>query len=324
MPAFLIRLIALGLITYLGNEFLKSNKKFEITPKSNSDDAFKNFNQLITIHSEKVVKLKRAHNTIRDRITHYFANFTNYPLPNFFIQGSYKTKTIVENINSSCDVDLGVFFPVKPNVQVENLQKHIKNALDGHTTKGIEIKTHCVRLNYVSNFHIDLPIYYTDNYSNRTYFGKRGNQWEHSEPKGFINWFREATYYKPQLVRIIRYLKAWADKVKTESGKKLPSGLALTLWTIEYYESSKRDDVAFFKTCTGILKYLDDNYKSSWSAQMPVEPFDNVLDRLTNYQKSFFYEQFKEMVSVSADAVSSSNRHQAIKFWKQVFGYRFK
>lgn len=324
MPPFLIRLLALGIIGYIGKEFFLSEKKFEITLKSNCDDSFRQFNQLITIHPDKVAKLRRAHNTIRKRITDYFFNFTDYPVPGFYIQGSYKTKTVIENTSTLCDVDLGIFFPSNPGVHIETLQTHIKNALEGHTSKGVEIKTNCVRLNYVKDFHIDLPIYYIDGFWNKTYFGRRGHYWERSEPKEFVNWFNNVTYRKPQLIRIVRYLKAWADNTKTKTGKKMPSGLALTLWAIKHYESSKRDDVAFFKTCTGILKYLDDYYKSSWCAEMPVEPYDNVLDRLNNFQKSSFYDEFVRMVSISADAVSSSKRYEAIKLWKQVFGYRFK
>lgn len=313
MPTFLLRLIGLGILVLAGNELYKSNKKFKITSKSNCDESFRRFNQSITIHSDKVTKLRRAHNTIRKRISEYFYNYTNYPIPDFYIQGSYKTKTIIENTDSLCDVDLGVFFPDNPGVHVETLQKHIKKALDGHTSKGVEIQTNCVRLNYVKNFHVDLPIYYTDSFGGKTYFGRRGHHWERSEPKEFVNWFKDVTYRKPQLVRIIRYLKAWADKTKTKTGKKMPSGLALTLWAIEFYENSKRDDIAFFKTCTGILKYLDDYYKSSWNAEMPVEPHDNVLDRLNSLQKSSFYDEFERMVSISADAVSSSSKHNAAK-----------
>lgn len=324
MPLFLIRLLALGIIGYFGSAFFKSDKKFQITSKSNCDDAFKQFNLLITICPEKVVKLRRAHNTIRKKITDYFNKTAKIPVPSFFIQGSYKTKTIIENSNTLCDIDLGVFFSEDPGVYPDTLQNHIKKALNGHTSRGVEIKTNCVRLNYVSDFHIDLPIYYQDKYSNKIYFGRRGHHWEQSDPKEFVNWFRTATYGKPQLVRIIRYLKAWADKAKTNSGRKLPSGLALTLWAIEFYESSKRDDIAFFKTSIGILNYLSDNFKGSWTAEMPVEPYDNVLDRLNSTQKSFFYNEFKEMISISADAVSASSKSEALKNWKQIFGYRFK
>jgi hypothetical protein len=119
-------------------------------------------------------------------------------------------------------------------------------------------------------------------------------------------------------------LKAWKDKVETQKRGKLPSGLALTLWAIEFYESSNRDDIAFLKTCTGILEYLNDNYKNFWSAKMPVEPYDNVLDRLNSSQKSFFYDEFKRMVSISANAVSASSKYEALKYWKQIFGFRFK
>ena len=183
-------------------------------------------------------------------------------------------KTIVENRKTKCDVDLAVIFPSAPGVRLKTLQNHLRNALWNHTTRGIIIKTNCVRLTYVRDFHIDLPIYYQDRYSGRRYFGSRGNYWDPSNPKAFVEWLKSNTVRKPQLVRTIRYLKAWADHTKIKPGKKFPSGLDLTLWVIEYYRPSSRDDIALFNTGTIILKYLDDNFKYSWSAKMPVEPYE--------------------------------------------------
>lgn len=323
MAPWLLRLLALGMITLLGNELLKSKKKFQVTSASNCDDRLRKFNEIITISGEKVEKLKRAHNTIREKVKYHFANNTNLPIPNFYIQGSYKTKTLIENINTICDVDLGVFFPSKPFAEIETLQLHIKKALIGHTTRGVSIKTNCVRLNYVSDFHIDLPIYYTDQKTGKTYFGARGYHWEPSEPKAFVQWFETSTNGKPQLIRIIRYLKAWADNARNRTGRKYPSGLALTLWAVQFYEPSKRDDVSLFNTCSAILQYLKDNFKGSWKATMPVEPFDNVLDRLSGSQKSFFYEELKATIETMADAVSADTKAGAIKKWKQIFGRRF-
>ncbi|MEX2336632.1 MAG: CBASS cGAMP synthase [Fulvivirga sp.] len=322
MNPWLIRLIALGITYMIGKEAFKSKRKFEITKNSNCDDLFKRFNQVITIHPNKVASLRKAHNTIRTKVSNYFEKYTNLPIPDFYIQGSYKMKTIVENRSTICDVDLGVFFSEHPRLNVETIQNHIKNAITGHTTRGVTIKTNCVRLNYVRDFHIDLPIYYIDKFSGETYFGARGYKWERSEPKAFIDWFNAATKNKPQLIRIIRYLKAWGDNAKTKTGKKFPSGLALTLWAVQFFEKSNRDDVAFFNTGTAIMKFLHN--KRSWNAMMPVPPGDDVMNRLNSSQKSSFYNEIEEMVSMAADAVSAKNRSEAISIWNKIFGRRFR
>lgn len=322
MNPLLIRLIVLGIIGWAGSEIFKSEKEFKPTKNSNCDSLFKLFNQKIEISPEKVMKLKRAHNTIREKLWFYFSEYTSLPSPEFFIQGSYKTKTLVENAKTKCDVDLGIFFTAKPNIKIEAIQKHIKKALDNHTTRGVEIKKNCVRLNYVSDFHIDLPIYYKT-WSGNTYFGAKGNGWESSDPKEFISWFKRKTKNKPQLIRVIRYLKAWADNMRVKHGKKMPSGLALTIWAVKYYQSNARDDIAFLQTTSVMLAYLDDYFKFLWKAEMPVKPYDNVLNRFTKTQKSVFYEEFKYLVSTAASAVTQKNKQSAILKWRQVFGYRF-
>ncbi len=314
-------LLGLGIIGVLGL-ILGTRKKFEITKNSNCHELLQQFNDEISIHHEKVTNLKRAYEAIKSKVRNYFQSRTNLPIPDFFIQGSYKMKTLVENRNTKSDVDLAVIFPCEPRVRLETLQNHIKNALWNHTTKGIVMKERCVRLTYVKDFHIDLPIYYKDE-DGQIYFGSKGDLWEPSDPKAFVEWFKFNTMGKPQLVRLIRYLKAWADHTKIKSGKKFPSGLVLTLWTIKYYQHANRDDVALFKTSTAILKYLNDNFKFQWSAKMPVVPKDNTLSRLTNSQKSGFYGEFKTAVSIMAGAVSSERQSSAISKWKRVFGGRF-
>lgn len=321
MNPWLIRLIVLGIAYMVGKEAFKSDKKFELTDGSNCDYLFKRFNKTITIHPNKVASLRRAHNTIRSKVISYFETYTNLPTPDFYIQGSYKMGTIIENRNTLCDVDLGVIFPHHPNINVETIQNHIKKALIGHTSRGVTIKTNCVRLNYVRNFHIDLPIYYVDGYSGKTYFGSRGYEWEYSEPKSFIEWFKQVTHNKPQLIRIIRYLKAWADHTKTKTGKKFPSGLAVTLWAIQCYEKANRDDYAFFNTSSAIMEYLHN--KKTWNAIMPVPPNDDVMHRLTSSQKEAFYDEIGNMVSLAADAVSTLTQLKAITKWKNIFGERF-
>ncbi|MCB0497229.1 MAG: hypothetical protein KDC79_13905 [Cyclobacteriaceae bacterium] len=317
-------LIALGLLALFGGLLYTSNrKKFEITKESNSDELLKRFNKLIDIHPDKIASLKKAHETIRSKLKNYFYQNTTLPIPDFYIQGSYKMKTVVENRNIKSDVDLAVIFSEYPGVKLETLQNHIKSALWNHTTQGVIIKNPCVRLTYVRDFHIDLPIYFKGK-NGKLYFGSRGNDWQPSDPKAFVEWFQKNTAGKPQIVRIIRYLKAWADHTKTKRGIKFPSGLALSLWAIKYYQSSTRDDVALFNTCSGILYYLDKNFKYQWQAKMPVAPLDNVLSKLSDSQKSAFYEELKEMVSLMTEAVSAKSLSKARPKWNRIFGDRFR
>jgi len=325
MPPILLRLLTIGLITWVGSELFRSNEDedLEINEDSNCDEDFKKLNRGIEISPEKVDKLRRAHNTIRNKVSRYIEYNTNLPIPNFFIQGSYKTKTLIENTTLKSDVDLGVFFPTRPAISVESIQNHIKNALLGHTRYGVQIKNTCVRLNYVSDFHIDIPVYYKDNYSGKTYYGSRGYDWEESDPKGFIKWFNEKTTNRPQLVRIVRYMKAWLENIKDRTRRKMPSGLAITLWVVEYYQHDKRDDISMVQTALSILDYLNSNYQNSWNAFMPVAPFDNVLDRLNSSQKAFFYDELKSLSETGMEALTSTSEGQARKKWRKVFGYNF-
>lgn len=321
MWQLIIRLLVGAGLFYAVKELFSSGE-VKVTEKSDCNYRFLNFNNSISINQDKKSNLVSAHNAIRDKLTNYFTNYPYIPHIQFFIQGSYKMATVVENMNQFSDVDLGIYFQGRPNIDISTIQWHIKEALIGHTSKGIEVKKHCVRLNYVRDFHIDLPIYYQDFYGN-IYFGAKGEGWQKSDPKEFINWFNDLTRNKPQLVRIIRYLKAWADYRMHQMNKKFPSGLVLTLWVIKHYEKDQRDDVAFVYTCDKVLQYLNENYQYSWEARMPVAPHDNALNRLSDNQKKYFYDDFKTMVENSINAISASNNTSAKDIWKQIFGQRF-
>ena len=315
----LVAAAGVGYVIYKG--FFASDE-IKVTDASDNHYNFLRFNDTISISSEKVSNLRSAHNSIRNKLTDYFSNYSHIPPIQFFIQGSYKMGTMVENMNQFSDVDLGIYFQEKTDIEISTLQGHIKQALTGHTSRGLEVKKMCVRLNYVRDFHIDLPIYYK-NYYGTIYFGSKAYGWQKSDPKNFIEWFKEKTQNKPQLIRIIRYLKAWSDYRKHKTNKNYPSGLVLTLWAIEYYIEDNRDDVAFTYTCDRILEYLDANCQFDWKAEIPVAPYDNTLNKITENQKEYFYHDFNDMVREAIEAISSSAAISAKRKWKNIFGYRF-
>ena len=322
MWPLIIRALLIGTSVYVIKKLFSSDE-VKLTKESNCHHEFLQFIDTISISQEKKSNLSSAHNAIRVKLINYFSKYSFTSQIDFFIQGSHKMGTMVENMNQFSDIDLGVYFQNKPEIEIERLQWHIKKALTGHTSKDIEIKKMCVRLNYVRDFHIDLPIYFKD-YKGNIFFGNKNKGWKKSDPKDFISWFKRSTKNKPQLIRIIKYLKAWSDYRKYQTGKKYPSGLVLTIWVIEYYEKHQRDDVSMIFTCDSILRYLDEKYSYEWEAIMPVAPFDNTLDRLTKSQKEYFYDDFKNMIEIGIEAIEASKFIQAKNKWKLVFGYRFK
>jgi hypothetical protein len=232
-------------------------------------------------------------------------------------------KTLIEPMDLQCDVDLGVYFPEKPQVEFRTLQKHLKEALDSHTSMGVVVKQNCVRLNYVNDFHIDLPIYHVAKNGKTIFYGSQGKNWIPSDPKKFILWFKIKTNGKPRLVRTIRYLKAWANNVKVKTGKKMPSGLVLTLWAIKYYKDSPRDDLAFTYTSLNIYKNLKGTSVSKWEAKMPIAPFDNTLERFTSSQRNAFLDELKEMAVNAAECICAKNSIASLIKWRKIFGVRF-
>ncbi len=231
---------------------------------------------------------------------------------------------MIRNSEDQCDLDVGIYFFQKPEKAYSTIQKHIKIALMGHTTLGVSLLSRCVRLKYQGDFHIDMPIYYTDN-GEEYYLGNldKEDEWELCDSKIFKDWVVENTHYNDQKIRIIRYMKAWSDHYHSKKRIKMPSGLVFTIWAIQFYKENERDDVALVHTAAAILEHLKDNFQFTWTCEMPVAPNDNVLDRLTKEQQSNFREALESFVTKGFEALSSEEKQRAINIWKKLLGKRF-
>lgn len=287
--------------------------------KTNCNDEFIQFDKNLSITKSKLKKLKTARNAVQDKIKLHFKEMENYTVPKFYIQGSSQIGTIIRDKKDFCDFDVGVYF-FKPNSTFETIQKNIKKALENHTNGKVRLLEKCVRVHYSGDFQIDMPIYYTDDNKN-FYLGSKNNNWNICDSKFFKNWVLEKTKDDSQTIRLIRYFKAWADNYKY----KLPSGLAFTIWVINYKSNDKRDDIAFIQTAANILKNLNNKYLSSsrWKCTMPIEPKDNVLDNLTSAQKTKFKLALEELVKNGVEALHSNSKVNSINKWKKICGKRF-
>src|SRR5215218_8430694 len=159
--------------------------------------------------------------------------------------------------------------PEKPQVSAETVQKYIFDAVKDHTDGGAEHRKKCVRIFYKCAYNIDFPAYYEVPGESYSYLAIKGDGWIKDDPEKMIEWFEARKDADGQLIRIVKYLKAWAS----EKSYKMPSGIALTVWATKCFVASKdRDDLALSST----LKGISDALFWSVSCLSPVEPYDDL------------------------------------------------
>jgi hypothetical protein len=315
MP-FIIRLLLVLGAGVLGWSLFKDKK--EPSKESNCQDEFLRYNSQLNITKTKENGLMQARRGIQKTLKAHLAKKDGYSIPKFWTQGSFTTGTMIRNEKDWCDLDLGIYFFEDPGYSYDTIQGHIKEALNNQTKMEVKLLSKCVRVLYSGGFHIDMPIYIVED-KDTFLLGSKGNVWEKCDSKKFKDWVDKLVASNDQIIRIVRYFKAWADNYKSKKGRKMPSGLVFTIWAIENFESDDRDDIAFVKTATNMLEEL----KSSWSCEMPVEPFDNVLERLNGDQQDNFKDALKELIKKGYEALIQDDKTQSLKIWKSMLGRRF-
>lgn len=284
---------------------------------ANLHSIFKEFNTNLNIIESKDKKLKTARKALTDKILAFFKEKEGYSTPKFWTQGSFQMGTTIRTESDECDLDLGVYFSMIPEVTGETIQKHVFDLVDGHTTNATpNHKKRCIRVNYAGDFHIDLPIYFFEEGMTHPLLAVKGEEFEESDPKEFYEWFNTQCKGLPQKRRLIRYLKAWADKHK----RKMPSGLAMTVFAIQHFSANERDDFALLNTLKNIKSYVS----VTWSCVLPTCPNDDVLARLNNNQKSNFIYALDELITKMEEVTSNDCDDETAKdICHKVFGAYF-
>ena len=282
---------------------------------ANCHDLFLEFNSNLGITQTKKDSLMSSRDTLREKIKNHFKeNHPDYK-PEFFIQGSYKMKTLIRTKDDTCDLDDGIHFKMEPDVSPTTLQKWVFEAVEGHTTGGQEHRAKCIRVIYKNDYHIDLPVYKQADEDDYPYLAVKNKEWdeEESDPKGFVDWFNERK--TDQITRNARYLKAWGDK----KNHKMPSGLAMSLFAEKYNKENDRDDVALKDT----LIAMRDNLKVNWEAKMPTRSFDDVLSKYDETFKNNFFDALDSFIGDAEKAIEEESQLEASKLWRKHLGSRF-
>lgn len=282
---------------------------------ANLDNLFREFNDELCITATKKSKMIASKDHLRNKIKDHFK--TNHPgyIPKFYIQGSYKLKTSIRTKDDTCDLDDGIYFESNPdNVTGTTLQKWVKEAVEGTTDATPTHKKKCIRVVYKAGYNIDLPVMVFDEKKDEhPLLAVKNEDFKLDDPKEFVDYFKEKK--SDQMVRIIKYLKAWCDHKRNE----MPCGLAMTVLALDNYQSNQRDDIALKYTLVEIEKSLKQRFK----CQMPTTPYDDLFTNYSETKKKNFLENLSAFIGDAKKAIDESNQLKASKLWRKHLGDRF-
>jgi len=280
--------------------------------------------------------LKISRKALRDRIRkHFKENLDKEIKPKFWSQGSMTTNTIINPIPREAeengetykiykyDVDDGIYFigDKDDRKDVGSYHSWIVAAVDGHTDTPAQDKDTCVRTIYHDGHNIDQPMYFEEKNIQCPQLAHKKKGWIDSDPREFTEWFNKKAAGNSQLVRMVRYLKAWCDYQNFLEGKeKMPIGLVMCIWAVQYAQSNERDDVAMKDTLVNLTLAAD--YQMKLSCLRPTVPSGE--DLLDTYQYGeFFRNKLKEFRDSAVQAINETNAKVACGKWQLHFGDRF-
>jgi len=285
---------------------------------SNCNNLFLDFNENLKITDTKKTKLIRSKDNLREKIRKHFEKEHPKYKPTFFIQGSYKMKTIIRTKDDTCDLDDGVYFKSNPdNITSTTLQKWVKDAVTDVTDSIPSHRKKCITVDYTAGYNIDLPVLLFDNDKDtHPKLAVKDNGWQDDDPKEFFDEFNKQKDKSGQLVRLVKYLKAWCDYKRN----KMPSGLAMSVLTMDNFQSNDRDDVAL----KFLLIEIEKTLKAKFSCKMPTTPKDDLFGNYDDTRKDNFLDNLASFIVDAKKAVDDEeNQLKASLLWQKHLVYKY-
>jgi len=286
----------------------------------NIQKAFNQFNDKITLKGSKRENLIRGRDGLRNRIKAKFTEKERLQ-PKFYMQGSFAMKTTVNPIeDKEYDVDDGVYIQGYSDKEmsewpsVQTVHTWIKNAVQNYTSNEPIDKNTCVRVVFVENYHIDLPIYISKNED--IYLAHKENGWSISDPKEFTDWFIEKIKnYGEQIRSNVKYLKAWKDY------KNIPlKGLEITILVANNFYGSTENDL---NSLLGTVANINNTLKYNFSCEKPVKPYEDLFEKKSETQREQILKSLERMQEQLNKATNEEDVDKINEILSGIFGDRF-
>jgi hypothetical protein len=256
-----------------------------------------------------------------------------------WLQGSYKFGTLLKPVSKDeeYDVDVGLYFhwdsDERAHPAASQLRSWVQEELEEYARGVAEIrevedppKERCSRASYVSQFHIDIPVYHLDPRRDVRRLACLSGDWEPSDPKAIYIWFKELVPnpQRERLRRIVRYLKAWAAVAFNDRATARPSSVLLTVAAAQAFDTiqsweifSTADDE---DTLIKVVKSIYDRLSVDARVWNPVDE-DEDLNRIPADDRDIFISRLRELREAALAAEDAPDEASAALAWSRVFSY---
>lgn len=266
----------------------------------------------------------------------------------WFNQGSYAIGTGNNPPDGNYDIDVGLVFDCTRSKYSNpvDLKTKVRDALS-RSNRTVVIRRPCVTVNYMRDgeidYHVDLAIYVKraedtclDLAVGKENSDENNRSWQLSDPKGYIATVRakHVDDARAQFNRCVRYLKWWRD-VRLGCGASLRSvGLtgAAYYWFAPFKDAiSGRhiDLIALRKLVRTVLSNFTVVYRDVQSyhrlkVQMPVQPYDDVLAKMSDTDQESFYNKLNALADALEQAEKEPLPEVACKLLQKQFEEKFE
>ena len=291
--------------------------------KNNQD--FRDFlRDYVNLNDTRLDRLKSGVRGVNGHLKEHLAGYQKMEP-----QGSYAFGTLIKPVddNDEYDADIQIVMNHNPKWEPRDYVLEVRRTLAANKTYAdkLRLKTRCVTVDYVGDFHLDVvPLVTID--SKHYVCNRNDNAFEETDGTGYRAWINEKNRITGgNLKRVIRLLKYLRDYKNSFTAKSI---LLTTLVgnTIKASDESKESVSTNADTLVTVLTRMDDYLQQHPNMPKIKNPVLDTEDfnRHWNQQK---YENFRNRVHSYAQtarkAKDEPSSEKAIKLWQELFGDDF-
>jgi hypothetical protein len=305
-----------------------------------ADDIIAYHNDEVTLPQNERTNMKERRDANRKRVKNGLAEKKKPAPTEFYSQGSYAMKTMVQDSEKHYDIDDGTYFEKTAllgerggELSALDVRQMVRDAVDDGSFKTKpEVLKNCVRVYYDAGYHVDIPSY--RHVVKESFLGRKEEfyelasaDWKRSDARDVTAWFEEENNKQSpdedngrQLRRMCRLIKKFAQS-RPSWQDSIGSGFMITKLVSEKYKpNAEREDEALYET----MKAIRDRLKWDLVVKHPVTPNETITNGDDDPKAKFLRGKLSDAIRwLEPASKSDCKRDDALACWDKVFNTEY-